>query len=70
MSALDEDDLQSKAVELCERLWSMGHRADDIAKWTFIADVAPMLCDELRAMHSAGYDEGHADAESHHSRNK
>ena len=61
---LDEDDLQERSVDLCERVWKAGHRAEDVAKWTFIADLAPMLCDALRAVHSAGYDEGFADHEA------
>lgn len=65
---LGEDELQSLAVDLCERLWKSGHRADDVTKWAFIGDLAPMLCDQLRAVHSAGYEEGYADAAAYNAR--
>jgi hypothetical protein len=56
-----EDELQEKAVDLCERLWKLGVRTDDAPKWDVIGLIAPVLFDALRDSNTDGYSEGHAD---------
>ncbi len=58
---MTEDELQDKAVELCQELWSLGVRTEDGTKWDYINQVAPLLCDALRGCNTQGYEEGHAD---------
>ncbi len=58
---MTEDELQEKAVDLCEKLWRLGVRTENAPKWDVIGLIAPVLCDALRESNTDGYSEGYAD---------